>query len=66
MFLVRKKHRIKKVYLFQKVYLLRGFLKSRVGNDAEHICDLDHPYLGWMWVTTGYLGLPRAFGCVVT
>ena len=43
MFLVRKKHRIKKVYLFQKVYLLRGFLKSRVGNDAEHICDLDHP-----------------------
>ena len=43
-FLVRKKHRLKKVYLFQKVYLLRGFLKSRVGNDAEHICGLDHPY----------------------
>ena len=39
----RKKHRIKKVYSTQKVYTFLGFPKSRVGNDAEHICDLDHP-----------------------
>ena len=39
----RKKHRIKKVYSTQKVYTFLGFPKSRVGNDAEHICGLDHP-----------------------
>ena len=42
----RKKHRIKKVYSTQKVYTFLGFPKSRVGNDAEHICGLDHPYHG--------------------
>ena len=39
----RKKRRIKKVYSTQKVYTFLGFPKSRVGNDAEHICGLDHP-----------------------